>query len=127
MQRLSTVADDALLGRLHVLVGSHRRVTADLIAHLSEVDVRRLHVSKGFSSLFGYCVECLGFSEDEACRRIEAARLAHKFPEIFSRLEGGSVSPTVLGLLKHHLTAENHRELLAGVSGSSVGQAKEWL
>ena len=83
MQRLSTLADDALLERLHILVGSHRRVTADLIAHLSEVDARRLHVNRGFSSLFGYCLERLGFSEDEACRRIEAARLARKFPQIF--------------------------------------------
>jgi hypothetical protein len=127
MQRLFTIADDALLERLHVLVGSHRRVTADLIAHLSEVDARRLHVNKGFSSLFGYCVECLGFSEDEACRRIGVARLARKFPEIYALLEGGSVSLTVLGLLKQHLTAENHRELFAGVSRSSVRQAKEWL
>jgi hypothetical protein len=126
MRRLATIADDALLERLHVLVGSHRRVTADLIAHLSEVDARRLHVGRGFSSLFGYCVECLGFSEDEACRRIDAARLVRKFPEIYSLLEGGLVSLTVLGLLKHHLTAGNHRELFAGVSRSSVRQAKEW-
>jgi hypothetical protein len=125
--RLSIIADDALLERLHVLVGSHRRVTADLIAHLSEVDARRLHVSKGFASLFGYCVECLGFSEDEACRRIDAARLVRKFPEIYSLLEAGTVSLTVLSLLKSHLTVENHRELFAGVSRSSVRQAKEWL
>jgi hypothetical protein len=94
---------------------------------LSEVDARRLHVNKGFSSLFGYCVECLGFSEDEACRRIDAARLARRFPEVYSLIEGGSVSLTVLGLLKQHLTAENHRELFVGVSRSSVRQAKEWL
>jgi hypothetical protein len=121
------IADDALLERLRILVGSHRRVTADLIARLSEVDARRLHVDKGFSSLFGYCVECLGFSEDEACRRIDAARLVRRFPEIYSLLESGSVSLTVLGLLKQHLTASNHLELLAGVSRSSVRQAKEWL
>src|SRR5882672_951601 len=127
MRRLSSVTDDALLESLHALVGSHRRVMADLIAHLSEVDARRLHANKGFSSLFGYCLERLGFSEDEACRRIEAARLMRRFPEIFSLLQGGAISLTVLGLLKHHLTNENHSELLAGVSGSSVRQAKEWL
>jgi hypothetical protein len=127
MQRLSGLADDALLESLHALVGSHRRVMADLIAHLSEVDARRLQADKGFSSLFGYCVERLGFSEDEACRRIEAARLMRRFPEIFSLLQGGAISLTTLGLLKHHLTIENHRDLLAGISGSTVRQAKEWL
>ena len=33
----------------------------------------------------------------------------------------------MLGLLKPHLTDENYRELLAGVSGTSVREAKEWL
>jgi hypothetical protein len=127
MQRLACLSDDALLHELHVIVGSHRRVTAELILHLGEVDARRLHVDKGFSSLFGYCVDLLQFSEDEACRRIEAARLARRFPAIVPLVRTGTVSLTVLGLLKPHLTDDNHRELLAGVSGSSVRRAKEWL
>jgi 5-methylcytosine-specific restriction endonuclease McrA len=127
MQRLSSMSNDALLHRLDVIVGSHRRVTADLLLHLGEVDARRLHVEKGFSSLFGYCLTQLCFSEDEACRRIETARLARRFPAIYPLLSAGSVSLTVLGLLKPHLTDDNHEELLAGVSGSSVRSAKEWL
>jgi hypothetical protein len=127
MQRLASLSGDALLDDLHVIVGSHRRVTAELILHLGEVDARRLHVEKGFSSLFSYCVELLRFSEDEACRRIEAARLARRFPAIYPLLQTGTVSLTVLGLLKVHLTDNNHQELLAGVSGSTVRHAKEWL
>jgi hypothetical protein len=127
MQGLASLSDDALLHELHVIVGSHRRVTAELVLHLGEVDARRLHVDKGFSSLFSYCVEKLRFSEDEACRRIEAARLARRFPGIDPLLRTGAISLTVLGLLKPHLTDHNHRELLAGISGSTVRQAKEWL
>src|ERR1700704_4967857 len=125
MQLLTSLSDDALLHELSVIVSSHRRVTAELIFHLAEVDARRLHVEKGFSSLFSYCVELLHFSEDEACRRIEAARLARRFPAIYPLLGTGTVSLTVLGLLKSYLTDDNHRELLAGVSGSSVRRAKE--
>jgi hypothetical protein len=124
---LSSVSDDALLQDLQVIVGSHRRVTAELILALGEVDTRRLHVERGFSSLFSYCVAELRFSEDEACRRIEAARLARRFPAIYPLLETGAVSLSVLGLLKAHLTDDSCRELLAGVSGSNVRQAKEWL
>jgi 5-methylcytosine-specific restriction endonuclease McrA len=72
-------------------------------------------------------VAALRFSEDEACRRIEAARLARKFPAIYPLLQTGAVSLPVLGLLKLHLTDDNHREFLGGVSGSTVRQAKEWL
>ena len=124
---LSSLSDDGLLRELHRLVAAHRRVTAALIEHLGEVDARRLHVNKGFSSLFAYCVEELRFSEDEACRRIEAARLARRFPAVVSFVETGTLSLTVLALLKPHLSESNHVELLAGVSGASVRQAKEWL
>jgi hypothetical protein len=127
MEPLARLSNDALLHQLHVIVGSHRRVTAELIQHLGEVDTRRLHVDKGFASLFSYCVDLLHFSEDEACRRIEAARLARRFPVIYALLQTGTASLTVLGLLKPHLTEDNHRELLDGVSGRSVRQAKEWL
>jgi hypothetical protein len=127
MQRLANLSNDALLHDLHLIVGAHRRVTAELILHLGEVDARRLHVDKGFSSLFSYSVELLHFSEDEACRRIEAARLARRFPAIYALLRTGTVSLTVLGLLKPHLTDDNHQELFTGVSGSTVRLAKEWL
>jgi hypothetical protein len=127
MERFTSLSDEALLHGLHAFVGSHRQVTAELIQHLGEVDARRLDVEKGFASLFSYCVGQLRFSEDEACRRIEAARLARRFPAIYALLQAGTVSLTVLGLLKPHLTDDNHQELLAGVSGSSVRQAKEWI
>src|SRR5512140_300213 len=117
MPRFTAASDASLLHELHAIVGSHRRVTAELVLCLAEVDARRLHVEKGFPSLFSYCVERLRFSEDEACRRIEAARLARRFPAIHPLLETGALSLTVLGLLRHHLTDENHGELLAGVSG----------
>jgi 5-methylcytosine-specific restriction endonuclease McrA len=127
MEPLATLSNDALLHELRVTVGSHRRVSADLIRYLGEVDTRRLYAEKGFQSLFTYCVGRLQFSEDEACRRIEVARLARRFPAIDELLRTGAISLTVLGLLKPHLTDSNHRELLAGASGSSVRQAKEWL
>ena len=88
---LSKLSDDTLIDELHALVASHRRATSALIEHLGEMDARRLHVEKGFSSLFSYCVERLRFSEDEACRRIEAARLARRFPAVLSLLEAGAV------------------------------------
>jgi len=43
---------------------SHRRATSGIVAHLGEVDARRIHVARGFSSLFEYCTKELGFSEE---------------------------------------------------------------
>ena len=37
------LADEALLASAHSLVGRERRLTADLVAHVSEMDTRGLH------------------------------------------------------------------------------------
>jgi hypothetical protein len=108
-------------------VKSDQRVTARLVAHLAEVDERRLHLKAACSSLFDYCVTRLGLSEDAACRRIEVARLARRFPLLFALLERGELTLSVAAKLKPHLSEENHVQLLEAVRGKSVGQALKQL
>ncbi len=124
---LGKLTDGALLAELHRVTRAHRGLTAELVAHLAEMEARKLHLREACSSLFAYCTERLGFSEDEACRRIEAARLARRFPCIYDRLEKGRVSLSVLGRLKSVLTEENAQELLDAVSGKSVRETERVL
>ncbi|MDD9946588.1 MAG: hypothetical protein OXU20_36420, partial [Myxococcales bacterium] len=72
------ITDERLLERLHTLVGKDRRLTAQLLWHLAEVDQRGLHRQQGYSSLFNYCVEALHMSEAEAGLRIRVARTARR-------------------------------------------------
>ena len=65
-----------------MLVGSHRELTANLVAHLAEIEERRLHLVAGFSSMFEFCLLELRMSEGEAFRRILAARLGRRFPVV---------------------------------------------
>jgi hypothetical protein len=125
--QLTHVCDAELLARLRRAVRGARTFTAELLAHLAEVEERRLHLRAACNSLFSYCVTELGFSEDEACRRIEVARLARRHPAIFELLANGQVSLSVVALLKPHITPENAAELLCGVQGKSVLQAREFL
>jgi hypothetical protein len=127
MTKLSSLSTEALFRDLGTLVKSQRACTADIVEHPCEVEVRRAHLDLGYSSLFKYCVEALLFSEDEAYRRVEAARLVARFPQIREYLRSGAVSLSVLCALKEHLTRENHAELLVGVSNSSRRRAEEWL
>ena len=101
-----------LLARVKDLAAHEREATAALIAHLAELDRRRLYLAEGCSSLFTYCTQVLHLSEHAAYRRIEAARVARRLPVILERLADGSVNLTTVGLLACHLTPENHRELL---------------
>ncbi len=122
---LGKLTDGALLSELHRVTRAHRGLTAELVAHLAEMEARKLHLQEACSSLFAYCTERLGFSEDEACRRIEAARLARRFPCIYDRLERGRVSLSVLGRLKSVLTEENAEECRPrqlGVRAAELGK-----
>jgi hypothetical protein len=120
-------SDVRLLANLDALVSSQRACMADIVAHLAELDSRPAVLARGYPSLFQYCLEHLHFSEDEACRRIEAARLSRRFPAILAELAAGNVTLSSLALLKPHITVGNSEELLAGIAGRSCRSTKEWL
>jgi hypothetical protein len=109
---LTHVRDAVLLRDLAALVGHERVTLAVLLAHLAEVDARRLYVPAGFSSMHAYCVNELRFSDDAAYKRIQAARAARKFPTLFAALAEGRLHLTALCLLAPHLTPENVLELV---------------
>jgi 5-methylcytosine-specific restriction endonuclease McrA len=121
----SALSDAELLVEVRALAGHERQATARLIAVLSEVDVRRLYLAEGCSSLFTYCTQVLHFSEHAAYGRIEAARAARKWPTLLGLLADGSVHLTAVTLLAPHLTTENHRDLLAAARHKSKREVEE--
>lgn len=121
------VSDGELLERVESLVGSHREVTARLVAHLAEVEHRRLHLLSGYSSMFDFCTNALRMSEGEAFRRIVAARLSRRFPIVTELLASGAVHLSALALLREHLSSDNHGELLRAVAGKSKRDVERLL
>lgn len=101
-----------LLDLVKRLAADERQATARLIASLAEVDARRLYLGEGCSSLFTYCTQVLHLSEHAAYGRIQAARVARRFPRILELLAEGATTLTTVGLLAPHLTDANHVELL---------------
>jgi hypothetical protein len=122
---LSRISDVDLVQRLKTLVAREREATAEVIAHLAELDTRDVHLREGFGSLYLYCREVLGLSEWESYNRIEVARTARRFPVILDLLADGSVHLTAVKLLAPHLSPENHRDLLASVRGKTKMQIQE--
>jgi hypothetical protein len=66
MTSVSSLSDSDLIARLPALVGAERNAMADVIEHLAEVERRRLYLEHATSSLYRYCIERLGYSEDAA-------------------------------------------------------------
>lgn len=119
------LTDDELIASLKDLVSKERGITALLIAHLAELDRRRIHLAQGSSSLFTYCTSVLHFSEHAAYLRIEAARAARRFPVILDRIADGSLHLSAVSLLYPHLTEDNHLELLEAARHRSKRQVEE--
>ncbi len=109
---IRSLSDEHVLRDVETAAAHERGATAHLIALLAEMDVRRLYLQQGYSSMFVYCTNCLHFSEHAAYGRIEAARAARKFPIVLDRLADGSITLTTMCLLSNHLTAGN----LSGVA-----------
>ncbi|MET0409856.1 MAG: HNH endonuclease, partial [Polyangiaceae bacterium] len=124
---LDHLDDRQLLDSMRSTLAQGRKLTAQLIAHLSEVESRRLHLHAACPSMFDYCVSRLGLSEDEACRRIDVARLARRFPEVYPLLADGSLSLSVVAMLKPHLGDDCSGELLRASRGLSVLKVRELL
>src|SRR6185295_17206675 len=123
----SNLSDDELVSQLKSLARAECDATARLVAHLAELDTRRLYRAAGFSSLFTYCCEVLRMSEPAAYNRIEVARAARRFPVILPMLGEGSMSLATVRLLASHLTAENLPRLLDAAKGKSKRQVEVML
>jgi hypothetical protein len=106
-------SDDELLATVKRLATSECRATAALVRSLIELDVRRLYLGEGYSSLFTYCTQVLHLAEGAAYNRIEAARASQRFPAILTALEDGAVTLTTVRLVAPHLTMANHQDVLA--------------
>ena len=124
---LTHLADQTLLRELAVLVAQDRTTTAAMLAHIAEVDARRLYLPAGYPSMYAYCVDELRLSEDAAYKRITAARTARQFPALFSALAEGRLNLSGVVLLAPHLTSGNTVELLGAVAGKSKAEIEELL
>ena len=62
--------DDELLRGLREVLKSSRRVEADLIAFIAEVDARRLYALEASPSMHAFCIDVLHLSEPETALRI---------------------------------------------------------
>ena len=109
---LGSVPDDELLRRLAELLHHSRRTDADLVAHIGEVDARRLYAREASPSMFAYCTEVLHLSGAEAYLRIAAARASREHPVLLEMLADGRLHLTAIAKLAPHLTAENREALL---------------
>lgn len=127
MHPLSSLSDSELVQRLPVLVEAEWHAVVDVIEHLVEMERRRLYLRFGIPSLRGYCIQRLGYSDDEASKRHRVAQLALRVPLVLDELRAGAMHLTGLFLLSPLLTAENAAETLGEARGKSRRQLEQLI
>lgn len=116
---LENLTNEELLSGLHLVCANERRLLAQVLMHLIEVEDRRLHLEVACSSLYDFCIRKLRMSENQSGRRIAAARLIRRFPALLPHIETGELQLTTLLLLARELTSENFEELVTDARGKS--------
>jgi hypothetical protein len=110
---LQSLSDDHLLAGLADVAGQSRRAESSLVAHIAEVDYRRLFARYACSSMFVYCTRMLHLAEGEAFRRIRVARASRRHPVLLEMLADGRLHVSGIAVLVRLLTAENRDRLLS--------------
>ena len=129
--RMKHLSDQALLLKMDNLVQQERELLTAVLAHLCEIQRRRLFCDLGFASLFDYAVKKLGYSHDQAHRRISAMRLVKQFPELEEKLVSGAMSLTNVSLAQNFfkreapMTIEKKREFLGTLENKSSREAEK--
>jgi 5-methylcytosine-specific restriction endonuclease McrA len=124
---LSHLSDETLLHDLTALVARDRATTAELLAHISEVDARRLWVPAGHSSMQAYCVEELHLSEDCARKRIHAANVARRIPAVLPALADGRLHLSAVILLAPWLSPENASDLIGAATHKTRSEIEQLI
>lgn len=109
---LDSLSDHELLRRLSALVDRHRRLESEVVAHIAEVDSRKLYRAQACSSMHAYCCEVLHLSEAEAYLRIAVARASRRFPIVLDMLADGRLHLSAIAKLAPHLSEGNAEALL---------------
>jgi 5-methylcytosine-specific restriction endonuclease McrA len=124
---LTHLPDHELLRDLAALVARDRSTTAALLAHLAEVDERRLHLPAAYPSLHAYCVGELHMSADAAAKRIHAARAARRFPALLAAVADGRLHLSAVVLLAPHLSPGNAGDLIVAATHRTKDAIEQML
>jgi hypothetical protein len=127
VESLSVLSDAEVMAGLAKLLREERRLTASVLVHLGEVEARKLHLAAACASMHVYCTRVLGMSEDQAFKRIRAARAVRRFPVVAKAVADGRLHLIGVVLLSPHLTADNVEELVAEASGKRKAEIEVLL
>lgn len=122
--------------RMKTLAQKERDLLYDVLLTIKEIDTRKTYLELGFTSLFEYLVQGIGYSEGSAQRRIDAARLLKEIPEMAEKIQSGEIKLNQISLLQKaarevfktqslKVSAQDKIELLNNLSSKSHSESQK--
>lgn len=105
-ENVKQLSDKVLLDQTNYLAEHERGVSILVLRHIREVEIRRLFVELGYSSMYAYCIKHLKYSESKTMSRLASARLMTELPEIEAQIESGTLNITNLSKVQSYVRAE---------------------
>jgi uncharacterized protein YoaH (UPF0181 family) len=126
VSEISKVSDHELIAGFQDVVIEERELLSLTLEYIAELDRRKLFFH--YPSLRSFLVEEYGMEEWNAERKIRAARLLKRFPEIKDKLQSGKLNLTLLELAmgcahREKLADSELFEILEAISGLSTRAA----
>jgi hypothetical protein len=138
MNSLFKLSDVELERSLGVYV-NHERLSLDQIyTHINEIYRRELHLDLKYGTMKSYLVKRWKYSERDAYRKIDGARLLKDVPSLAAEIKNGNVNADVIGELSRavkekerasgeKISASVKSELVKMISGKSVMESQRDL
>lgn len=135
---LSGLSNENLIEGLKRLKAREDSLLVNVLDHILEIDRRQLFLPLGFPSLYSYLTQELKYSNGEAYRRIEAARLMRSVPESRAEVSAGRLNLTTMNEVRtaiktkekvsgHSVGSEERRSFVQAVLGCTKEQAQRNL
>ena len=117
--KLRTLNDAEFHHQFETIVSVELASTLKVLHFINDLERRKSFLEMGYSSVLDYCVRKLGYSRSGAGRRIQAARCARRYPEVFGMLRTRELSPGTAALIEGILTDDNKDEILSRIRGAT--------
>jgi hypothetical protein len=106
---LSHLSNHELLVSIRVAVKIEKQALFQVLHHLNEIDLRGLHIDRGYHSLHEFLVKELGYCDGSAHRRIAAMRLLREVPEVKEQILESKITLTNLAQVQCFFQNEKKR------------------
>ncbi len=87
--KLRHLSNSTLLAEFKRVVARERWAIAAVIEYIVEIDRRQLYLDAACSSMTGFCIERMGYSQDAAANRVGVARVVQQYPVALAICFGG--------------------------------------